>query len=207
MVDYKAYKDSFRKRGEALRARLRKTVRCELPSLVAGTQELLPMQTNGRPGYVRFCIRLRKWVFGNRLRNSASEFCRWVRKMLERMRKPFWLPPGEYGSRIQEYGSRIPERPARTIFLRWDLFLLIGLVALVAVDSALASRLEAAARNAQTSVIAIAQITSTIGIALGGALMSVGWSQAGRQVLGGGVVGAFASFGGPALIDFVRSVF
>ena len=89
----------------------------------------------------------------------------------------------------------------------WIYFAFAFLFLLFASEPAIASRLEAAARNAQASVVTIAQITSTIGIALGGLLMSVGWSGAGRQVLGGGVVGAFASFGGPALIDFVRSVF
>lgn len=74
-------------------------------------------------------------------------------------------------------------------------------------DSALASRLESAAKNAQSSVITIAQVTSGIGIALGGILMSVGWSSAGRTILGGAVVGVFASFGGPALIDFIREIF
>ena len=78
---------------------------------------------------------------------------------------------------------------------------------LLASDAALASRLESAAKNAQSSVTTIAQITSGIGIALGGILMSVGWGNAGRTVLGGGLVGAFASFGGPAVIDFVRGLF
>ena len=78
---------------------------------------------------------------------------------------------------------------------------------LLASDAALASRLESAAKNAQSSILTIAQITSGIGIALGGILMSVGWGNAGRTVLGGGLVGAFASFGGPAIIDFVRGIF
>ncbi len=81
------------------------------------------------------------------------------------------------------------------------------IILLLLTDQALASRLEAAAKNAQSSIIAIAQITSSIGIALGGILMSVGWSSAGRTILGGGVIGVFASFGGPALIDFVREIF
>lgn len=84
---------------------------------------------------------------------------------------------------------------------------LVTVFVYVSCEPALASRLTAAASNAQSSVVAIAQITSTIGIALGGMLLSVGWSSVGRQVLGGAVVGAFASFGGPALIDFVRSMF
>jgi hypothetical protein len=78
---------------------------------------------------------------------------------------------------------------------------------LLATDPALASRLETAARSAQSSVITIAQITSSIGIALGGILMSIGWGSVGRQVLSGGVVGAFASFGGPAAIEFIRGLF
>lgn len=78
---------------------------------------------------------------------------------------------------------------------------------LLLTDQALASRLEAAAKNAQSSVITIAQITSTIGIALGGILMSVGWGSVGRNVLMGALIGVFASFGGPALIDFVRELF
>ena len=78
---------------------------------------------------------------------------------------------------------------------------------LLLTDQALASRLETAAKNAQSSVITIAQITSTIGIALGGILMSVGWGSVGKSVLGGAVIGVFASFGGPALIDFVREMF
>lgn len=280
MVDYKAYKKGFRKKGEALRARLRTPVRSELPRLAVGTQELLssvwvsfPLcfgirlrktifrnrKQNTAPEFGRWLrefilgkrkpfripntdakgrspfldteysnsilsertqglgsefsepsplgIRLRKWVFRNRRRNTVKEFGGWLREFLIGKRKPFRIPNIDDRSKNTEYGNQLPDERIWPIRIRWDLLVLIGLVVLVAVDSALASRLESAARNAQASVVSIAQITSTIGIALGGLLMSVGWAGAGRQVLGGGVVGAFASFGGPALIDFVRSVF
>ena len=70
-----------------------------------------------------------------------------------------------------------------------------------------ASRLESAASSAQGTITSIAQISSGIGIAVGGFLMSIGWSSAGRQVLIGAAIGAFASFGGPAVIEAVRSLF
>lgn len=72
---------------------------------------------------------------------------------------------------------------------------------------ALASRLEEAAQRGQSIVISIGQITAVIGIVLGGIALSIGMSGLGRMVLMSGVIGAAATFGGPALIDMLKEVF
>jgi hypothetical protein len=56
-------------------------------------------------------------------------------------------------------------------------------------------------------VLTLAQTTSGIGIALGAILLSMGIAQAGKNVLSGGVIGAFVTFGGPAIVDFLRGLF
>lgn len=70
-----------------------------------------------------------------------------------------------------------------------------------------ANRLQQAAENGSGLVLSIAQTVSGIGIAAGAILLSLGMAGAGRTVLGGGVVGAACSFGVPAMVDFMRSVF
>jgi hypothetical protein len=80
-------------------------------------------------------------------------------------------------------------------------------ISLFSTDPAMANRLADAAVQGQSLVLTIAQATSVIGIAVGGILMSVGWGSAGKATLGGGVVGAFASIGAPAMISFVKEVF
>lgn len=72
---------------------------------------------------------------------------------------------------------------------------------------ALATRLEEAAQRGQSIVISIGQITAVIGIVLGGIALSVGMAQLGRMVLMSGVIGAAATFGGPAIIDLLKEVF
>jgi hypothetical protein len=56
-------------------------------------------------------------------------------------------------------------------------------------------------------VINIAQTTSGIGIALGAILLSLGVSHFGKSILMGGVIGAFVTFGGPAIVDFMKELF
>lgn len=72
---------------------------------------------------------------------------------------------------------------------------------------ALASRLEEAAMRGQSIVVSIGQITAVIGIVLGGIAMSIGMANLGRMVLMSGVIGAAATFGGPAIIDMLKDVF
>lgn len=74
-------------------------------------------------------------------------------------------------------------------------------------SEAFASRLEEAAQRGQSVVLSLSQATAVIGIALGGLGMSVGMVNLGRTVLVGGVVGAAATFGGPALISTLHEVF
>lgn len=74
-------------------------------------------------------------------------------------------------------------------------------------DPALANRLQAAAEKGRSTVMIAAQTGSVIGIVAGGLLMTIGATQVGKQVLLSGVIGAFAIFGGPALIEVIRSVF
>lgn len=72
---------------------------------------------------------------------------------------------------------------------------------------AVASRLEEAAQRGQSIVISIGQVTAVIGIVLGGIAMSIGMANLGRMVLMSGVIGAAATFGGPAIIDMLKEVF
>lgn len=84
--------------------------------------------------------------------------------------------------------------------------IVIHLVLLMA-DPTYASRLEEAAQRGQSIVTSIGQITAVIGVVLGGIAMSVGMAGIGRAVLMSGVIGAAATFGGPAIIDMLREVF
>ncbi len=86
------------------------------------------------------------------------------------------------------------------------LFVLFAVSILVA-EPALANRLQEAAQTGSSTVMNIARALSVIGLAIGGGMMSVGWGQMGKQVLGGAVIGIFATFGGPAFIDMIKSIF
>jgi len=80
-------------------------------------------------------------------------------------------------------------------------------IILVLSNSALANRLEEAAVRGQSIVISIGQVTAVIGIVLGGIALSIGMANVGRMVLMSGIIGAAATFGGPALIDVVKEIF
>jgi type IV secretory pathway VirB2 component (pilin) len=91
------------------------------------------------------------------------------------------------------------------VFRCYHYFLSIVLLAIS--NPALASRLEEAAQRGQSIVISIGQITAVIGIVLGGIALSVGMANVGKMVLMSGVIGAAATFGGPAVIDMMREIF
>lgn len=74
-------------------------------------------------------------------------------------------------------------------------------------NPAFANRLQAAAQRGKNEVMLIAQTGSVIGIVAGGLLMSLGAGQVGKMVLVSGVIGAAAIFGGPALVEVMRSIF
>lgn len=85
--------------------------------------------------------------------------------------------------------------------------ILLSFLFLILSDSAIASRLEEAAQRGQSIIISVGQITAVIGIVLGGIALSVGMANLGRMVLMSGVIGAAATFGGPAIIDMLKEVF
>lgn len=74
-------------------------------------------------------------------------------------------------------------------------------------NPAFANRLQAAVQRGKTEVMLIAQTGSVIGIVAGGLLMSLGAGQLGKMVLISGIVGASAIFGGPALVEVLKSIF
>lgn len=78
---------------------------------------------------------------------------------------------------------------------------------LVVTNPAFANRLEEAAIRGQSIVISIGQVTAVIGIVLGGIALSIGFANVGRMVLMSGIIGAAATFGGPAVIDVVKEIF
>lgn len=91
-------------------------------------------------------------------------------------------------------------------FIRIYTFVLsLGL--LLITHPAFANRLQEAAQRGQSIVISIGQITAVIGIVLGGIALSIGMANLGKMVLMSGVIGAAATFGGPALIDMLKEVF
>mgnify|MGYP000923128047 CR=1 FL=1 len=85
--------------------------------------------------------------------------------------------------------------------------LIFSLSLLVLTSPALASRLEEAAARGQSIVISIGQITAVIGIVLGGISLSIGFANVGKMILMSGIIGAAATFGGPAIIDVIREIF
>ena len=74
-------------------------------------------------------------------------------------------------------------------------------------NEAFANRLQDAAVRGQSIVISIGQVTAVIGVVLGGIALSIGMANIGRMVLMSGVIGAAATFGGPAIIDVVKEIF
>jgi len=86
-------------------------------------------------------------------------------------------------------------------------YIIISNLVLLISHPAIASRLEEAAQRGQSIVTSIGQVTAVIGIVLGGIAMSIGMANLGRMVLMSGVIGAAATFGGPAIIDMLKEVF
>jgi len=85
--------------------------------------------------------------------------------------------------------------------------LLLGSALSLMSDPAFANRLQAAAERGKSEIIPMAQTAAVIGIIVGGFLMSIGAGHIGRGVLISALVGAAAIFGGPALIEVIRSIF
>jgi len=82
----------------------------------------------------------------------------------------------------------------------------IFVVSLLA-NPAFANKLQEAAQRGKNEIMLIAQTGSVIGVVAGGLLMSLGAGQVGKMVLVSGIIGASAIFGGPALIEVLRSIF
>lgn len=85
--------------------------------------------------------------------------------------------------------------------------ILIIVLVNILTHQAFANRLQEAAQRGQSIVISIGQITAVIGIVLGGIALSIGMAGLGRMVLMSGIIGAAATFGGPALIDMMKEIF
>lgn len=85
--------------------------------------------------------------------------------------------------------------------------LLSSLFILISSPPAHASRLSQAANVANQSLLSLAQATSGIAFALGAIFYHFGAPFLGKQILIGGVIGLAATFGGPAIIELLRSVF
>lgn len=85
--------------------------------------------------------------------------------------------------------------------------LCLAAIILILSNPAFANRLEEAAMRGQSVVISIGQITAVIGIVLGGIALSIGMANVGKMVLMSGIIGAAATFGGPAIIDVVKEIF
>lgn len=83
----------------------------------------------------------------------------------------------------------------------------LAAIILVLSNPAFANRLEEAAMRGQSMVISIGQVTAVIGIVLGGIALSIGMANVGKMVLMSGIIGAAATFGGPAIIDVVKEIF
>jgi hypothetical protein len=90
--------------------------------------------------------------------------------------------------------------------LKFKLNLITTAVLIMATHPALADRLESVAANAKSEITLVAQSGVGIGIVAGGLLMAIGASQVGKFVLMSGLIGALAVFGGPALVEAIRSI-
>jgi hypothetical protein len=86
------------------------------------------------------------------------------------------------------------------------LVIVAGVVIFI-IDPAIANRLEQAAEKGRSMIVSIGQVTSVVGIVVGGIFYSIGASNLGRTVLIGGFVGAIATIGAPAIISFIRDTF
>lgn len=84
---------------------------------------------------------------------------------------------------------------------------ILSLSILLLTHPAFANRLEEAAVRGQSIVISIGQVTAVIGIVLGGIALSIGMANVGKMVLMSGIIGAAATFGGPAMIDVLKEIF
>jgi hypothetical protein len=85
-----------------------------------------------------------------------------------------------------------------------------GLVVLVSIgcDSALARGLGAAATTYTNTIKTIGQGMSVAGVIAGGICMQLpGVAGFGRNVLAGGLIGGLCSFGAPAFVALLNSVF
>lgn len=85
--------------------------------------------------------------------------------------------------------------------------LILAYATLLTASEAYANRLQDAAQRGQSVVISVGQITAVIGVVLGGIALSIGMANLGRMVLMSGVIGAAATFGGPAIIDMMKDIF
>ena len=86
-------------------------------------------------------------------------------------------------------------------------YYLITVLLLLMTNPSFANRLEEAAMRGQSIVISIGQITAVIGIVAGGIAMSIGMANVGRMILISGIIGAAATFGGPAIIEVLKEIF
>ncbi|GIL17053.1 MAG: hypothetical protein BroJett040_08040 [Oligoflexia bacterium] len=91
--------------------------------------------------------------------------------------------------------------------LKYTFHLMLAGLLLTITHPAFATRLEEAAMRGQSIVISIGQITAVVGIVLGGISMSIGMANIGKMVLISGIIGAAATFGGPAIIDVLKEIF
>lgn len=86
-------------------------------------------------------------------------------------------------------------------------YYIVLIILLLVSTPTLANRLEEAAMRGQSIVISIGQITAVIGIVAGGIAMSIGMANVGRMILISGIIGAAATFGGPAIIEVLKEIF
>lgn len=86
---------------------------------------------------------------------------------------------------------------------------LAGLVVMVWASPAHAARdLETAANTVTKKATTIAQSLSTLGVITGGMIMQIpGGADMGRKTLKAGLFGCLCSFGGPAFIKAIQSIF
>ena len=91
----------------------------------------------------------------------------------------------------------------------WGLMLFVGLAVLaLGSDSAFARDLGSAAQSYTSTVKNIGQGMSVAGVVAGGVCMQIpGVSMFGRNVLAGGLVGGVCSFGAPAFVALLTTVF
>lgn len=96
----------------------------------------------------------------------------------------------------------LPKNLVHLILTKFTFFLLSVLSL-----NAHADRLTQAALSASSHLITIAQATSGIAFALGAIFYHFGAPHLGKQILVGGIIGLAATFGGPAIIELLKTVF